>query len=360
MKHRRAPLLAAFVLAAVCASCAHQNPHYDPAKPHHTPAGFRNNYVSDFFTGSFWKWQWQRWREGLPMPPADGYASFPVQRPDLDWLRQNRSEASATWIGHATVLLQVGGLNILTDPVFSERVSPVSWAGPKRKVPLPAQLHELPRIDVVIVSHNHYDHLDLPTLKALAAQEGGPPMFMMPLGVGDWLKEQGVPNVAQLDWWQAQDVSQTRIHFVPVQHWSARGPFDRFDTLWGGWVIESRASGKPFLAFFTGDTGYSKDFVDIHRRYGDFDLALIPVGAYEPRWFMRNQHVDPTDAVRIHRDLRARQSLAIHWGTFELTDESLDEPPRALKRALHEQHVNENSFVVLPHGGMLKFTESNP
>lgn len=360
MARKFAPLLASMLLAAVCASCAHQNPYYDSSKPHHTHSGFRNNYVSEFFTGSFWRWQWERWRDDVPKPPADGYASFPLVRPDIDWLKQNRSEASATWIGHATVLLQVGGLNILTDPIFSERASPLSWVGPRRKVGLPLQLHELPHIDVVIVSHNHYDHLDLPTLKALEKQQGGPPLLLMPLGVGDWLKEQGLSKVAQFDWWQSQQVGDTQIHFVPVQHWSARGPFDRFETLWGGWVIESQARGRPFRAFFTGDTGYSKDFADIRRRYGDIDLAMIPIGAYEPRWFMRNQHVDPTESVHIHRDLHAKTSLGIHWGTFELTDESLDEPPRALQRALREQHVNENNFVVLPHGGMLKFTEDRP
>lgn len=346
----------AFSLALACAGCSHVNPHYDAAKPHHTREGFRNNYLREPIGSGFLKWQWERWRNGLPKPPANGY-TFPVVQPDLGWLQQNRSQPSATWIGHATVLLQLGGLNILTDPIFSERASPVSWAGPKRKTPPAMQLHELPRIDVVLISHNHYDHLDLPSLHALGEQNGGPPLLLVPLGVGDWLREQGLTNVRQLDWWQSAAADGVRFHCVPVQHWSARGLFDRFHTLWGGWVIEAQAEGGPFTAFFTGDTGYSKDFADIHRRFGDIDFAMIPVGAYEPRWFMQNQHVDPAEAVRIHQDLGSKQSLGIHWGAFELTDEPLDEPPRALREALRKAGLRNDAFTVIPHGATLPLVQ---
>lgn len=349
MARRCARLLASVMLAAACAGCAHVNPYYDPARPHHTREGFRNNYLSEPIGAGFFRWQWQRWRDGLPKLPANGYA-FPYERPDLGWLRQNRSQPSATWIGHATVLLQQGGLNILTDPIFSERASPFSWVGPTRKTPPAMHVHELPHIDVVIVSHNHYDHLDLPTLHALARQPGGPPLYLMPLGVGDWLRAQGIPNVRQLDWWQSHEVGDARFHFVPVQHWSARGLFDRFRTLWGGWVIESDTAGQRFRSFFTGDTGYSKDFADIRQRLGPMDFAMIPVGAYEPRWFMRHQHVNPEEAVQIHRDLQARQSLGIHWGTFELTDEPLDEPPRALESALIRAGIEPQRFRVTGFG----------
>lgn len=356
MTFMHARLLAGLVLAAACAGCTNVNPYYDPSKPHHAREGFRNNYLEGSIGGSFLRWQWERWRDGLPKPPANGYA-FAFERPDVDWLKQNRSEATATWIGHATVLLQVGGLNILTDPIFSERASPFSWIGPKRKTPPAMRIDELPRIDVVIVSHNHYDHLDLPTLRALDKQAGGPPLYLMPLGVGDWLRREGIGNVQQLDWWQSHPVGDVRFHFTPVQHWSARGLFDRFATLWGGWVIEAQAEGKPFKTFFTGDTGYSKDFADIHRRFGDFDFAMIPIGAYEPRWFMKPQHVNPEEAVQIHRDLHSRRSLGIHWGAFELTDEALDEPPAALASALRTQDLDENVFVVINHGATLKITK---
>ncbi len=358
LSRRLSRRLACALLAGACAACSHINPYYDPARPHHTRSGFRNNYIDDFFTGSFWAWQWQRWRDGLPKPPASLAELQPV-RADTGWLKQNRSVPAATWIGHATVLLQAGGLNILTDPIFSERASPVSWAGPKRKT-LPAlTLADLPHIDVVIVSHNHYDHLDLPTLQALNAQAGGPPLFVMPLGVGDWLRRHGIGHVAQLDWWQSMTVAGARLHFVPVQHWSARSLFDRFETLWGGWVIETGSEHGPLKIFFTGDSGYSQDFADIRRRFGDMDIALIPIGAYAPRWFMRHQHVNPAEAVQVHLDLHAKRSLGIHWGTFELTDEALDEPPVALRQALRARAIDEQSFVTLPPGGTLKLTDFN-
>lgn len=344
------------LMSIAVAGCSHINPHYDPTRPHHTPSGFRNNHLDDFFTGSFWAWQWERWRQGLPKPPVSVEEMQPVQA-DIGWLQHNRSEPVATWIGHATVLLQAGGLNILTDPMLSERASPLSWIGPKRKMPPAIGLADLPRIDVVIISHNHYDHLDLPTLKALNAQAGGPPLFLVPLGIGDWLHRQGIKPVAQLDWWQSLPVAGMRLHCVPVQHWSARGLFDRFQTLWSGWVIETadETGGERSLKiFFTGDTGYSRDFTDIAQRFGAMDLAMIPIGAYEPRWFMRHQHVDPAEAVQIHLDLQARQSLGIHWGTFQLTDEPLDEPPRALRQALRARDIDVNSFVTLRPGGTLQ------
>ncbi len=351
----RAARMAACALAAciAIAGCTHVHPHYDPTRAHHTPSGFRNNYLDHFFTGSFWAWQWQRWRQGLPKPPASVEEMQPVPA-NLSWLQQNRSEPAATWIGHATVLLQAGGLNILTDPMLSERASPVSWAGPKRKTPPALALTDLPRIDVVIVSHNHYDHLDLPTLKALNTQAGGPPLFLVPLGVGDWLRRHGISHFTQLDWWQSLPVHGVRLHCVPVQHWSARGLFDRFETLWSGWVIETEDE-RRLKIFFTGDTGYSRDFADITQRFGAMDFAMIPIGAYEPRWFMRHQHVDPAEAVQIHLDLRARRSLGIHWGAFELTDEPLDDPPRALRQALQARGVDPQDFVTLRPGVTLQF-----
>lgn len=382
MKRRMARLLTCGLLAVCCATCSHVNPYYDSSRPHHLQSGFRNNYVSDFFTGSFWRWQWERWRDGLPKPPASLAELQPVH-PDIEWLKQNRSVPTATWIGHATVLLQVGGLNILTDPIFSERASPLSWIGPKRKMPPALALAELPHIDAVIVSHNHYDHLDLPTLKALNAQAGGPPLFLMPLGVGDWLRRQGISKVVQPDWWQSHQLAGVRLHFVPVQHWSGRGWFDRFETLWGGWVIETdsdaashakadsttllvadtpvagAASRRGLKIFFTGDTGYSQDFADIQRRFGSFDFAMIPVGAYEPRWFMRHQHVNPAEAVQIHLDLQARRSLGIHWGAFELTDEALDEPPRALRQALQARQMDARDFVTPAPGKIVTIEKLN-
>ena len=343
-------LTALLLSACLSASCGHVNPYYQPDKPHHRPDGFTNTYgppggrpLSDLLT-----WFVQRTRDGLPKPPSQfvqGY-NFPVLEPDLAFLRANRTRNTATWIGHATMLVQMNGLNILTDPIFSDRAFMVQWAGPQRKTPLPATLAELPHIDLVLVSHNHYDHLDADTIDALNRQPGGAPLFVVPLGVEVWMRDRGVQRVQAFDWWDSKPVAGVEVSCVPVNHWSARNPFDRNATLWGGWVI--RAPG--FSLFFAGDTGYSADFKDIGNRFGGFDLALIPVGAYEPRWFMKDQHVDPDEAVSIHRDIKSRQSIGIHWGTFELTDEPLDQPIGDLAQALVRAGEPVDRFVLFKHG----------
>jgi N-acyl-phosphatidylethanolamine-hydrolysing phospholipase D len=284
-----------------------------------------------------------------------------VVPPDLAFIAANARagaamQPAATWIGHASVLVQLGGINVLTDPIFSERASPVSFAGPRRAQPPGLALAELPRVDVVLISHNHYDHCDITSLQALNAQPGGPPLFLAPLGLKAWLADNGITNAVELDWWQQHSVAGVDIVLTPVQHWSARSFTDRLKTLWGGYALFAR----DFQVFFAGDTGYSRDFADIRARFAarqgahGFDLALIPVGAYEPRWFMAEQHVNPEEAVRIHRDLRARKSLGIHWGTFELTDEPLDEPPKALSRATAAAGVPEDEFGVAAIGQTLR------
>lgn len=347
--------IATIAAALVCSACTAANPYYDPQKPHHTQSGFRNNYLVGDIGGSFLKWQYERTVAGLPKQPANGYA-FPVDTPDLQWLAANRTTPSATWIGHATMLVQVGGMNVLTDPVFSEHASPVGFAGPQRKVRPGLTLAQLPHVDVVVISHNHYDHLDRDSVIGLNNQAGGAPLFLVPLGVKSWMAEQGIGNVRELDWWQRVQAGGLDITFVPVQHWSARGMTDRFKTLWGGWVLQTSATTtRPFSVFFAGDTGYSKDFADIHQRFDHFDLALLPIGAYAPRWFMRKQHVDPAEAVKIHRDLHARQSIAIHWGTFELTDEPLDAPPIALAAERQKAGMAPAEFTVLRHGELRRF-----
>lgn len=341
------------LLALVVAACNQMNPYFDPAKPHHRADGFVNSDggTAGKSMGALLRWLWQRKRDGLPPPPArylNGYAGFPVDRPDPAWLAANRTRTAVTWIGHATVLVQMSGLNILTDPHFSGRAAPVQWAGPERRVPLPMALVELPRIDLVLISHNHYDHLDRDTVLSLHAQPGGAPLFLVPLGVERWMRQQGIERVRAFDWWDSYPVGDAgvAITFVPAHHWSGRTPWDRNRTLWGGWV----AKAPSFSLFFAGDTGYSTDFAEIGRRFGGFDLALLPVGAYEPRWFMGEQHVDPPQAVRIHEDLRAKQSIGIHWGTFELTDEPLDAPIGALPAARASAGLAPDAFVLLRHG----------
>jgi len=316
----------------------------DANKTHHTAEGFRNNYPSAA-RGSFWKWQRERWAKGLPKIPEGGYR-FELLRPDGAWLRQNRSEPTLTWVGHATFLLQLDGLNILTDAHFSERASPVQFAGPWRMVAPALRLTELPHIDAVVISHNHYDHLVRLTVKGLAAQSGGSPHFFVPLGLKAWFAGVGIGAVTELDWWDAVEHRGLRFTLTPVQHWSSRTPWDRDKTLWGGWVVE-----HPQLRFFfAGDTGYSRDFKDIGARLGYIDLAALPIGAYDPRWFMQIMHVNPEEAVQIHQDLRARHSVAMHWGTFILTDEPLDEPPHRLAATRQAAGVAPEAFFVMKHG----------
>lgn len=344
-----AMMLAWMPMALFISGCA-SNPYYNPSKPHHTPEGFRNNYSHGPHSGLL-KWRWERFWDDLPKPPENGY-QFEIVRSDPRLLAKNGPRPAITWIGHATLLLQVGGLNILTDPIFSERASPVSFAGPKRKVPPGVALRDLPHIDVVLISHNHFDHLDLASMRALFRQKGGPPRTFVPLGLKAWFRdnvqEEGDAGgmVVEQDWWEFSDHRGLRIHQVPAQHFSKRSLFDNDEVLWGGFMVEH----PTFRFFYSGDTGYSKDFADIAARFPAVDLAVLPIGSYEPRWFMKSMHINPAEAVRIHQDLRARQSVGIHWGTFEMTDESMDEPPKALARALSKAGIPPEKFFVLKHG----------
>jgi L-ascorbate metabolism protein UlaG (beta-lactamase superfamily) len=332
------------IAGALLFGACHGNPNYSPAKTHHTPDGFRNNYPHPD-KPSFWKWQWQRWSRGVPENPAGGYG-FPLLKPDVAFLHSNRGEPTLTWIGHATFLLQLGGVNILTDPHLTERASPVSFAGPKRHVAPGLDFDSLPHVDVVVISHSHYDHLDLGTVRRLNAQQGGPPMFFVPLALKAWFHDQGIDKVTELDWWDSRDHMGLKLHLAPVQHWSARTPWDANETLWGSWVIE-----HPQMRFlFGGDFGYSQDLADIGRRFGRIDLAALPIGSYEPRWFMKIMHVNPEEAVKAHRDLNARYSVGMHWGTFRLTDERLDEPPLKLAEALAGAGIPPERFFVMKHG----------
>jgi N-acyl-phosphatidylethanolamine-hydrolysing phospholipase D len=327
---------------------------------HHTARGFRNLHsddVGDKSLGDVLRWRWNAARHRLPGPPA---TPIPRVEPDLALVHAHAPAGTArapavTWIGHATALVQAGGLNALVDPVFSERASPLPFLGPKRHHPPGLSLQQLPHIDLVLVSHNHYDHLDEPSAMALASQAGGPPVFVVPLGLKAWLGARGIRTAVELDWWQSHRLGEVEVVLVPAQHWSARGLSDRMKTLWGGFAVFS----EDLHWFYAGDTGYSRSFADIRSHFagrqhpqagGGFDLALLPIGAYAPRWFMAAQHVDVEEALRIHGDLGAKRSLGVHWGTFELTDEPLDEPPRTLaaQRPLHG--VGEDEFFTLAIG----------
>lgn len=243
-----------------------------------------------------------------------------------------------TFINHATFLIQLKDLNILTDPIFSKRASPMTFMGPKRIREPGIQLEMLPKIDVVIISHNHYDHLDLEALKQLDAKFH--PLMLVPLGDEKLLKEAGIQNVREMDWWHEQEIREHKIVFTPSQHWSARGLFDKCESLWGSYFILS----PDFKLYFGGDSGYGPHFGNIRLRLGAPDVSLLPIGAYAPRYFMKYHHMEPEEAVKAHADLNSNLSIGMHFGTFQLTDESLDEPVERLKK------TGENSFITLDQG----------
>ncbi|WIM05416.1 MAG: MBL fold metallo-hydrolase [Candidatus Nitricoxidivorans perseverans] len=338
----RVMLAAAFV--AALAGCGARNPHFDPARAHHTPEGFRNpNDVANPGFAAFLRWKWDRlWQAMAPDNPG----RVPVTALDPSALHKPESGWRVSWIGHATVLLQIDGLNLITDPVFSPRPAPLSGTGAERLVPLPLRLDDLPPIDAVLISHNHYDHLDEPTLRALFGRGGGRTRFLVPLGVERWFAEQGIGPVTALDWWRGATIARNGdavdIDLVPAQHWSRRTLADTNRTLWGGYVVR----GGGVSAYFAGDTGYGPHFGEIGRRYGGFDLAMIPVGCHEPRWFMGKQHVNPAEAARAHLDLGARYTLGIHWGTFRHCDEPADQPLDDLPPALARSGIPPDRFEL--------------
>jgi L-ascorbate metabolism protein UlaG (beta-lactamase superfamily) len=238
----------------------------------------------------------------------------------------------ATWVGHATFILRTAGATILTDPIFSDVAGPLPWLGPRRVSPPGVDFDAVPRVDLVLLSHDHYDHCDLTTLRRLAMRDD--PLVVAPLGHRSLLAGAGIGRVVELDWWERHDVpGGARVTLVPARHWCRRAPFRTNRRLWGGFMLQ--AGGR--LVYFAGDSGYREGlFPEIGRRCGPPDLALVPIGAYEPRWFMRESHMSPAEAVDAHRELRSRRSIAMHWGTFQLTDEGFEDPVRALEAAAGE------------------------
>ena len=307
-------------------------PHYEgPPSDHFDGTRFRNRHPDWGPEGSFLKWQATRkrgaWREWVGDPPGPA----PERSVDGGRLR-------VTLINHATTLIQIDGLNLLTDPIWSERCSPVTFAGPRRHRPPGIRFEDLPKIDAVLVSHNHYDHLDTPTLRRLRAP------IITPLGNDRLLRRHGIKEVTPLDWWIGTPIGRASITVVPAQHFSARGLSDRNANLWGGFVIRS-ASGT---VFFAGDTGWGWHFAEVAKRFAPIRLAIFPIGAYEPRWFMKPAHINPAEAVDAHLTMKAGTSIPMHYGTFELSDEGELEPIRKLQRAIAEKKAD--GFWILGFG----------
>ncbi|KAL4794616.1 beta-lactamase superfamily domain-containing protein [Aspergillus venezuelensis] len=373
-----AAILYALTLSA---SPASQAPEDASKKAHHVKNGFDNPW--DSFTSPFDKQTQFAWRmlSGKANRPDTTPPTVPVQKPEFLPSRDTPT-LRATWLGHACYYVEFpSGLRVLFDPVFEDRCSPFSWLGPKRYTPPPCAIKDIPIIDAVVISHNHYDHLSLPTVQDI--QKRHPNVhFFVPLGNKEWFDKTGIPNATELDWWDERDVllspSQpttqvektnddntlkpaditARIGCLPCQHLSARTPFDRCKTLWASWYVES--GGRK--VYFAGDTGYRSvpmlpDDVDDHgpghdyhscpafkqvgEFRGPFDLGLIPIGAYQPRWFMSPMHADPHDALEIFRDTQCKKALGMHWGTWVLTEEDVLEPPRKLKEALKKHEYPE-------------------
>ncbi|HMB19950.1 MAG TPA: MBL fold metallo-hydrolase [Spirochaetota bacterium] len=310
---------------------------------HHTDSGFKNIYpgYQDKDFGDFLFWILiDRARNGRTKGPDD--VNLPCVENDGSFLKEKHKYPTFTWVGHSTFLIQVDGINILTDPVWSDRASPLSFVGPKRYVKPGLEFSQLPDIDIVMISHDHYDHLDTNTILKL----GNKPLYMVPLGVEKILSDLDITNVSIHDWWEAIEYNNIRVTAVPAQHFSGRTMFDRNTSLWCGWVITTSKS----VIYFAGDTGYFPGFTEIKDKFGKIDIAMLPIGAYKPRWFMGPVHLDPADAIKAYLDLKADIFVAIHWGTFPLADEEMDEPPKLLFHELDKLGLEHKNFNVFSHG----------
>lgn len=319
-----------------------RNPYYDgPPSDHFDGLRFFNPSARarDKGLGDLLRWKLPgkaaRWPKTVPVTTTRPEAQVAGMR--------------MTMVGHATVLIQFAGLNILTDPVWSDRASPLSFAGPKRVTAPGIALDDLPPIDAVLLSHNHYDHCDLTTLRGLCARHD--PLIVTPLG-NDRLVRGAAPEARLFvgDWGKGTRIGgEVRVEIVPANHWSSRTTRDRRMALWGGFVLQDGTR----TVYFAGDTGYGEGriFADIRQRFGPIDVALIPIGAYAPEWFMKDQHCNPEDAVRILLALEARQAVGIHWGTFQLTDEAREEPAERLAAELSRRGIAPDRFVPGVPGG---------
>lgn len=352
MLRRRAPAgrarglratLTALAIALAAAGCAGVGAPKAGAPAHHRERGFANTNPAyarppfwtriTFFVSRVWSTTFNPKVARLPIVPNDGQA-----------LRANQREATVTWVGHATLLIQLDGVNVLTDPQWSDRASPVSFAGPRRVTRPGLAFDALPPIHVVVISHDHYDHLDAATIRRLAAVPR--PLFVVPLGLKAWFADLGITEVVELDWWQETTVRGLTLTCVPAQHFSGRALWDTNRRLWSGWVV----AGRGRRLFFSGDTGYDDVFRTIGERLGPFDLAAISIGTYVPAAIMALTHTTPEESLRLFADVRGRHFVPIHWGSFDLADEPTEEPPRRLEAEARRLGLGPDRVWLLKHG----------
>lgn len=316
-----------------------------PVSDHFDGSRFYNPIQQEKTSADIRKWRKESKKNRVVFPEWREIESFP---PPPATFNEN-GKVRITFINHATTLIQLDGMNILTDPFYSERTSPVQWAGPRRIHAPGVAFDDLPQIDAVIISHNHYDHLDIPALKRLWYRDK--PRIFVPLGDDVVIaRNEDAIQATALDWGDSVELSPAvSLHFLRTQHWSARTPYDRNKSLWGAYALHSKSAGN---IYFAGDTGYGdgSQFTDTRHAFGEFTVALLPIGAYDPRWFMAYAHINPDEAVRAMGDLNARRAIGIHFGMVQLTDEAVDDPLKQLQQAIRNHGIKSETFRALRPG----------